>query len=199
MEKKTEVPRTMQEPNNTKYILAQSLKSLMEKRPFSNISVADLCDNCGMSRKSFYYHFRDKYDLVHWIFQVEFVQTIQDRDQPGSWELFGQLCRYFYRERDFYRRAIQIQGQNSFRDCFCEALTPVIEDMAADWLEGGPDTKFYTTFFGDAILSSILRWLSSPQPEPPERYLEHIHHVLVVGARKLLEELEDKTDTKTAP
>ena len=152
-----------------------------------------------MSRKSFYYHVRDKYDLVHWIFQVEFVETVQREEGKSSWDMFSELCRYFYREREFYRRAIQIQGQNSFRDCFCEAIAPAIEDMASDWMEGGQDAKFYTTFFGDAILSSILRWLSSPQPEPPERYLEHIHHVLVVGARKLLEELEDTEDPKTAP
>ena len=77
----------MQELNTTKYTLAQSLKSLMEKRSFAKISVADLCENCGMSRKSFYYHFRDKYDLVHWIFQVEFIQTIQGRETLNGWEL----------------------------------------------------------------------------------------------------------------
>lgn len=189
----------MQDPNATKRALAQSLKSLMGKRSFSKISVADLCENCGMSRKSFYYHFQDKYDLVHWIFQVEFIQTIQDKGQLSSWELFSQLCRYFYRERDFYRRAIQIQGQNSFRDCFCEAISPAIEDMASDWMDGGRDKKFYTTFFGDAILTSVLRWLSSPQPEPPEQYLEHIHHVLVVGARRLLEKLEEEPSEKAGP
>lgn len=189
----------MQDPNATKRALAQSLKSLMGKRSFSKISVADLCENCGMSRKSFYYHFQDKYDLVHWIFQVEFIQTIQDKGQLSSWELFSQLCRYFYRERDFYRRAIQIQGQNSFRDCFCEAISPAIEDMASDWMDGGRDKKFYTTFFGDAILTSVLRWLSSPQSEPPEQYLEHIHHVLVVGARRLLEKLEEEPSEKAGP
>lgn len=186
----------MQEPNATKYTLAQSLKSLMGKRSFSKISVADLCENCGMSRKSFYYHFRDKYDLIHWIFEVEFVQPVQEESQLSSWEMFGKLCRYFYKERHFYCRAIQIQGQNSFRDYFCQSLTPVIEEMASSWMEGGRDKKFYTTFFGDAILSSILRWLSSPEPEPPEQYLEHIHHVLVVGARQLLAELEEP---ETAP
>lgn len=182
----------MQDLNATKRAFARSLKSLMEKRSFAKISVADLCEDCGMSRKSFYYHFRDKYDLVHWIFQTEFIQTIRDGEQLNSWELFSQLCRYFYREREFYRRAIQIQGQNSFRDCFCESIAPAIEDMASGWMEGGRNRQFYTTFFGDAILTSILRWLSSPQPEPPEQYLERIHHILVVGARQLLEKLEEQ-------
>lgn len=44
------------------------MKKLMEKKPFSKISVGDICEDCGMNRKSFYYHFRDKYDLVNWIF-----------------------------------------------------------------------------------------------------------------------------------
>lgn len=187
----------MQERSATKSALAQALKAQMERRAFSKISVADLCGSCGMSRKSFYYHFRDKYDLVHWIFQVEFVEKLQREEEPlGSWERFERLCRYFYQERNFYRRAIQIQGQNSFRDYFCEAIAPAIQEMASDWMRSQRDTRFYTTFFGDAILTSVLRWLSSPQPEPPEAYLEHIRHVLVVGARHLLAELEaEKEDS----
>lgn len=186
----------MQEHSATKSALAQALKAQMERRAFSKISVADLCDSCGMSRKSFYYHFRDKYDLIHWIFQVEFVEGIQSGEPLGSWEMFERLCNYFYQERNFYRRAIQIQGQNSFRDSFCDAIAPAIEEMASDWMQDQRDKRFYTTFFGDAILTSVLRWLSSPQPEPPEAYLEHIHHVLVVGARQLLAELEPPENGK---
>ena len=39
------------------------MKALMEERPFAKISVGDICERCGMNRKSFYYHFKDKYDL----------------------------------------------------------------------------------------------------------------------------------------
>ena len=76
----------MPDSNITKKALAQSLKELMAKRPFSKIGVADICENCGMSRKSFYYHFKDKYDLVHWIFDVEFLQSIRGKEQESSWE-----------------------------------------------------------------------------------------------------------------
>ena len=30
-----------------------------------------------MNRKSFYYHFRDKYDLVNWIFYVDFIERME--------------------------------------------------------------------------------------------------------------------------
>ena len=49
----------MADSNITKNTLAVSMKKLMEKKPFSKISVGDICEDCGMNRKSFYYHFRD--------------------------------------------------------------------------------------------------------------------------------------------
>ena len=54
----------MSDSNFTKNALAQSMKNLMRRRPFEKISVSDICVECGINRKSFYYHFRDKYDLV---------------------------------------------------------------------------------------------------------------------------------------
>ena len=48
------------------------MKKLMKEKPFAKISVIDICEGCGMNRKSFYYHFKDKYDLVNWNFLYGF-------------------------------------------------------------------------------------------------------------------------------
>lgn len=63
----------------TKRALASSLKELMKTQPLTKISVGDICEKCGMNRKSFYYHFCDKYDLVNWIFDTEFSEIRNDR------------------------------------------------------------------------------------------------------------------------
>ena len=60
----------MADSNITKRALANSLKSLMTEQPFEKINVAQICERCDMNRKSFYYHFKDKYDLVNWIFEA---------------------------------------------------------------------------------------------------------------------------------
>lgn len=48
----------------TKRALASSLKKMMEKKPLSKITVTDLTRECGINRHTFYYHFKDIYDLV---------------------------------------------------------------------------------------------------------------------------------------
>ena len=53
----------MADSNITKRALASALKELMNEKPFARISVSDICTRCDMNRKSFYYHFKDKYDL----------------------------------------------------------------------------------------------------------------------------------------
>ena len=64
----------MADSNITKLALSNALKELLAERPFEKISVSDICQKCSMNRKSFYYHFRDKYDLVNWIFDTEFME-----------------------------------------------------------------------------------------------------------------------------
>jgi len=44
----------MPDSNITKRALAQTMKDLMAERPFAKISVGDICERCGMNRKSFY-------------------------------------------------------------------------------------------------------------------------------------------------
>ena len=123
----------MPDSNLTKHALAQAMKDLMRTEPFSKISVGDICQICHMSRKSFYYHFRDKYDLVNWIFDSEFLQTLRPEDYRSGWALLADLCAYFYREQEFYRGALQITGQNSFREYFSQAIAPIMEPLGFNW------------------------------------------------------------------
>ena len=61
--------------NATKQAFADALRKLLEQKPFAKISVSHICEECGMNRKSFYYHFKDKYDLVNWIFDTEITKN----------------------------------------------------------------------------------------------------------------------------
>ena len=82
----------MAEQNMTKTALAEALKDLMRKKPFARISVSDICESCGLNRKSFYYHFRDKYDLLNWIFYVDIVERIIALEEADAWDILEQMC-----------------------------------------------------------------------------------------------------------
>ena len=57
----------MQEHLDTKRILAAALKQLTCRKSFDKITIADITQQSGYNRQTFYYHFRDKYELLNWI------------------------------------------------------------------------------------------------------------------------------------
>ena len=177
----------MSEANVTKNALAASMKKLMRMRPFEKISVSDICNDCGINRKSFYYHFRDKYDLVNWIFYVGFIEELNLTSYDNGWQLMKDMCGYFYREREFYRAALKIEGQNSFKDYLIDTVTPIAEFFMQDILPHNDDDNFFISFVTDALLTSIVRWLSDGYDHEmdAQEFLSKIRNIIISLASNL--------------
>ena len=51
-----------------KQLLVQALVDLLEEAPLDKIDVRDMTVKAGLSRQTFYYNFKNKQDMVDWIF-----------------------------------------------------------------------------------------------------------------------------------
>lgn len=173
----------------TKRALASSLKELMKTQSLTKISVGDICEKCGMNRKSFYYHFCDKYDLVNWIFDTEFSEI---RNRPDHIANFEDICEYFYSDREFCRSALQITGQNSFRDYFRMQIHPVLKELVGNLFDSEEDTEFLVTFLADGTVSTLIRWLNSSDPEPPEEMARRVRRTMVVISQAIVTTYEEE-------
>ncbi|SUP44923.1 TetR/AcrR family transcriptional regulator C-terminal domain-containing protein [Veillonella criceti] len=54
--------------NRTKLWIAEAMRQLMTQKSLDKIRVTEICQIANIERPTFYYHFKDKYDLVSWIF-----------------------------------------------------------------------------------------------------------------------------------
>ena len=50
--------------NITKIAMAQSLKRMLLIKDLDKITISDITNDCGINRQTFYYHFKDIYDLL---------------------------------------------------------------------------------------------------------------------------------------
>lgn len=165
----------------TKRALASSLKKLMEEIPFEKIQIAQICEQCEMHRKSFYYHFMDKYDLLNWIFDFEIASSIQvDSHALNSQqriELLFQAYYYFYENKDFYRKALKVEGQNSFKNHFRECVQTLLKNRIYFPIDDEFD-EFELNIFSDVALSLLERWLLDPNCMPPEEMVQRTIRLL---------------------
>lgn len=177
----------MADSNITKKALAQALKELMGEMPFDKIKISDICEKCGMNRKSFYYHFKDKYDLVNWIFDVEFFQEVSKPEYLLDELTLRKMSEYFYENRDFYRRALRIEGQNSFREHFRDILETLIEMFIKGTVLTARDSDFYVKFYTDGIVGSVMRWLKDKDCMPPDEFNELLETSINITENSILE------------
>ncbi|SHH87749.1 transcriptional regulator, TetR family [Sporobacter termitidis DSM 10068] len=192
----------MPDANVTKMTLANSLKKLMAEKDFSKINVADIVRGCGLARQSFYYHFKDKYDLMNWIYYTETARIITTDDVFASWtDGLRDLCCYMQQNKTFYRNALNTSGQNSFP----EYLHGYIRSISISAIEGAVDIEaeydkweFITSFFATAFVAFIVRWANSDMKEDPSEFLEKMRNVFDGSIQNELENRRQKEKSYTS-
>ena len=183
----------MADSNITKKALAVALKELTEEMPFEKITVGHICGKCDMNRKSFYYHFRDKYDLVNWIYNTEFIAMAREKSYEGTFILFYDICKYFENNRQFYRKILKYEGQNSFLEYFQELMSLIIGKRVSKIFENDENNKFYTDFFTSAFVNAIKKWILEPEGLSAEKFVELVKSCIYGTSKKLIDNFYENT------
>lgn len=101
----------------TKDILAESFLELAEKKRIDKITISEITDNCGMSQPTFYNHFKDKYDLIIWIYVRDAQKIMGKIGQDGyQWrDTLLDAVEYYASNRSFAINALcHTSGHESF-------------------------------------------------------------------------------------
>ncbi len=175
----------MADANVTKESIARSMKQLMSEKSFAKISITDICDGCGMNRKSFYYHFKDKYDLMNWIFYMDFINLASSKTYENGWELLESVCEMFYKDQGFYRSALRTEGQNSFREYLLESMRPIVEFLFEDTLGDMSAYEVINKMFCQVYIMAVSNWMEDGCKTEPSAFVGAIKELI----RKLAESL----------
>ena len=70
----------------TKRALEASLKNLLLKKPLEKITINDITEDCGINRMTFYYHFKDIYDLIEWCCVEDAKKALEGKKTYDTWQ-----------------------------------------------------------------------------------------------------------------
>ena len=88
----------------TKRALASALKELLEHKPLNKITIADITEQCGVNRQTFYYHFQDIYALLEWIYTTDAQRLLEGKRDGDTWQQgFLQVLEYIRDNRALVR------------------------------------------------------------------------------------------------
>lgn len=167
----------------TKKALAQSLKNLLFKKPLNKITINDIADNCGINRMTFYYHFKDIYDLAEWTCLQEAERVIKQNKTHDTWQ--EGMLNIFYTVREnkpliinVYRSVDREQVERYLKPLIDNLLLNVVEEQAAGMTVREEDKEFIASVYSYSFVGLMLDWIKNDMKENPEQLISKLALVM---------------------
>ncbi len=169
----------------TKRALEASLKNLLLQKPLDKITIGDIAADCGINRMTFYYHFRDIYDLVEWSCEEDATRALEGKKTYDTWqEGFLQIFRLVLDNKPFirnvYRSVSREQVELYLYRLTYDLMIGVVEEQAAGMSVRAEDKTFIADFYKFAFVGLMLDWIKNDMKEDPAAIIERLG-ILVHG------------------
>ncbi len=156
---------------STKEHIMESFLSLLEDKPLTDISVSEIVERAGVSKRSFYNHFVDKYDLMGYAYR-ELVEQ--------EWYKDGRRCSLV----EFFNRCWTFDGSEPMMERFKNTMSYI----------GQNDLRSEIENQGVKDLKRMLGWNGYPGPYDEE--LDNILLFFMCGISRMAERhFENSRDT----
>ncbi|WP_099467202.1 TetR/AcrR family transcriptional regulator [Konateibacter massiliensis] len=169
----------------TKRALETSLKNLLSIKPLDKITISDITDDCGINRMTFYYHFKDIYDLVEWSCVEDAKKALEGKKTYDTWQQgFLQIFEAVLDNKPFilnvYHSVSREQVEIYLYKLTYDLMIDVVEEKAKGMSLRQEDKEFIADFYKFAFVGLMLDWVKHNMKENPQHIIDRLS-LLVSG------------------
>ena len=174
----------------TKQALIASFKKLLETEPFDKITISDITNDCGLSRQTFYYHFRDIFDMIRWIYNSESLNEIGGRGGYGTWQdKIRELFDYTLNNKSLILGTFNSKCRNDlvgyYMDVSIRKISDIVE-MKSDGDIAEKDKKFIASVYAYAFVGIMVDWISDGMKESSEEMVDRAYKIIMSSVDRTL-------------
>ena len=167
----------------TKRALEQSLKNLLLKKPLTKITVSDIADGCGINRMTFYYHFKDIYDLVEWSCLEDAKHALDEKKTYETWQQgLLQIFEAVKENKPFilnvYRCVHREQVEKYLQPLVDQLLLGVINEETGNMTIRDEDKQFIAQIYSYIFIGLMLDWIKDDMREDPQPLVDRLARLI---------------------
>jgi len=188
---------------NTKIKLANSLRNAMEKKTFSKITVSEIILDCGVNRKTFYYHFQDIYALLKWMLEQDAIEIVKKFDLMVDYEeaiLF--VMNYVESNQHLINCAYDSIGHDQIKSFFYSDFIELINDLVTTaenkfncFLEADYK-RFIVKFYTEALSGMMMDWIKNRENIDKNVVVRHISNTVMTTLIQTINTYGEKINSK---
>ena len=155
----------------TKEAIAQAFEGLLEKRSIDKITVKDIVTECGVNRQTFYYHFRDIYDLMEWALAKSIEKYAGLNLSAGmDWqEQIRQLFHFFYLHRTTVLHGYDATNRMQYERVVIKWASQMVRGRIDTYPQAAyvPEEKkeFTAMVYARGCAGFLLEWVEEGMPD----------------------------------
>lgn len=189
-----------------KQMLADSLKRAISKKSFSKVTVSEIVEDCGINRKTFYYHFEDLYDLLRWTLEQETIEVLKQFNLAVEYEeAISFVLDYMEQNAQMLNNVYHSVGRDELKRFFYLDFFGLIHSAVdqAEKIEkiSVPESfkTFLCQFYTEAVAGILLHWIAQRSIQNREQIVLYTSALLRSGIPSALYtikqmELSEKPD-----
>lgn len=163
----------------TKRALEASLKNLLLQKPLDKITINDIAADCGINRMTFYYHFKDIYDLVEWSCEEDATKALAGKKTYDTWQDgFLQIFEAVKANKPFimnvYRSVSREQVEGYLYKVTYDLLIYVVNEASKEMSVSEGDKDFIANFYKYAFVGLVLDWIKNDMKEDPHLIIDRL-------------------------
>lgn len=147
----------------TKQAIVASTKELVCEKGFEKISVIEIATRCSINRNTFYYYFKDKYEVIEFIFNTELQPILSPFEEKKNLaKSVSALCNHLKEEKLFYTHMLDCIGLGSLRQLlvsyYKEYLISAAEEHCRRLKISEDSRDFIARFYAHGTVGMICDW-----------------------------------------
>lgn len=176
----------------TNEILAESFLEIAAQKDADRITIRQIVGNCGMSAPTFYRHFRDKYDLISWIYRQKCAELFQQySNAPGRQQkIAAAWVRFCEQNKPLLLNLMNnTGGYESFLRSMTMEHVKLIEDdiIASNGVEAlTPKIHLIVIMHASGMVRLMFAWLTEKVSATTEEIAEAINESIPKAMMKLI-------------
>ena len=173
----------------TRKCLSAALKRQMERKPLRKITVNDIITDCGLNRKTFYYHFEDIYALLKWSLEQDIFEVLRRfdfmTDVQGALQF---TVDYIESNAHLLNCIYDTIGRDEIKRLLCDDLFQIVRkfinenEVEHDLHLSENSKEFLCRFYSNATVGTLVDWFrTSYSPETKQFLVENLSYMLRVS------------------
>ncbi len=188
----------------TKRALEASLKHLLLQKPLNKITINDIAEDCGINRMTFYYHFKDIYDLIEWSCEEDASRALAGKKTYETWQQgLLQIFEAVLENKPFimnvYHSVSREQVENYLYKLTYNLMEGVVEEQAQGMSVRAEDKIFIATVYKYVFVGLMLDWIKGNMKDDPALLVDRLDQVIHGGINAALQRLRTDKDASNPP